>query len=184
MKAKHCALKTCMLNEPRSQGPQNCGNFRDQDVYGPELLWVFGVFGVLEGGEAVGSTFATWEVEGFGCKEVQDFNLFQHISTDKHLSTWSSHGHMVTCHMVNESSMSLPWVFSVNLSHLQPEISTEPSGAKRRRAATRPRERTRILRAAKKVDAIPIGYHRIHGAGIHTNIGGILMVNVTICYHI
>ena len=106
MKAKHCALKTCMLNEPRSQGPQNCGNFRDQDVYGPELLWVFGVFGVLEGGEAVGSTFATWE-EGFGCKEVQDFNLFQHISTDKHLSTWSSHGHMshVTC------SMSLPWVF-------------------------------------------------------------------------
>lgn len=59
MKAKHCALKTCMLNEPRSQGPQNCGNFRDQDVYGPELLWVFGVFGVLEGGEAVGSTFAT-----------------------------------------------------------------------------------------------------------------------------
>ena len=56
MKAKHCALKTCMLNEPRSQGPQNCGNFRDQDVYGPELLWVCGV---LEGGEAVGSTFAT-----------------------------------------------------------------------------------------------------------------------------
>ena len=151
MKAKHCALKTCMLNEPRSQGPQNCGNFRDQDVYGPELLWVFGVFGVLEGGEAVGSTFATWE-EGFGCKEVQDFNLFQHISTDKHLSTWSSHGHM--SHVT--WSMSLPWVFHESSMSLQcqPEISTEPSGAKRRRAATRPRERTRILRAAKKVDAI------------------------------
>lgn len=62
MKAKHCALKTRMLNEPRSQGPQNCGKFRDQDVYGPELVWVFGMFGVfglLEGGEAVGSTFAT-----------------------------------------------------------------------------------------------------------------------------
>ena len=36
-----------MLNEPRSQGPQNHGNFRDpNEVYGPELR-VFTVFTVF-----------------------------------------------------------------------------------------------------------------------------------------